>query len=417
MDNVFLHINQFNKYVRTWVLLSILVGLMTGSASALFLWLLDEATNWRETHIWIIGFLPLGGFLIGFVYYRYGTSVVRGNNQIIGEYHHPTEVIPIKMAPMILLSTVLTHLLGGSAGREGTAIQMGGALADQATKWFHLSVDQRKILLLMGVSSGFASVFGTPWAGVIFAFEVLFNHKLNYKAIFPVVLSAFFSDFVCRQYPIVHTHYIISEVPIINIGYVLWSILAGLVFGLAAMLFSKLTHFWSNFFQSNIYYPPLRPLIGGIVIAVAVYWLGTTRYIGLGVPTIVDAFSMSMNNYDFLLKILFTSFTLGVGFKGGEVTPLFFIGATLGNILVWFIPLPMGLLAGMGFVAVFAGATHAPLACTVMGVELFGIDSGLYIFIACAVAYVFSGRRGIYSTQQIGGVKNWLYHRVQKYFT
>ena len=141
-------------------------------------------------------------------------------------------------------------------------------------------------------------------------------------------------------------------------------------------------------------------------MAIAVYAIGTTKYIGLGIPTIVDSFNENLNSYDFLLKLLFTSFTLGAGFKGGEVTPLFYIGAALGNVLIWFIPLPMGLLAGMGFVAVFAGATNTPIACTVMGIELFGIEAGVFIALACSTAYLFSGHTGVYSPQIIGSPEN-----------
>ncbi|MBQ51559.1 MAG: chloride channel protein, partial [Leeuwenhoekiella sp.] len=187
-------------------------------------------------------------------------------------------------------------------------------------------------------------------------------------------------------------------------------LLAGIIFGLVSMLFSKSTHFWSSQFKKYIKYPPLRPFIGGVVIAIAVYLIGTTKYIGLGVPTIVDSFSEAMNKYDFLVKVLFTSFTLGAGFKGGEVTPLFYIGATLGNALIWFIPLPMDLLAGMGFVAVFAGATNTPIACTIMGIELFGIESGVFIAIACSTAYLFSGHSGVYAAQIIGSPKNTHYN-------
>ena len=177
------------------------------------------------------------------------------------------------------------------------------------------------------------------------------------------------------------------------------------------MLFSKSTHFWNHLFTKHIKYPPLRPVIGGVILAIAIYSIGTTKYIGLGIPTIVEAFNSNLNSYDFLIKVLFTSFTLGAGFKGGEVTPLFFIGATLGNVLIWFIPLPMSLLAGMGFVAVFAGATNTPIACTIMGIELFGIESGVFIAIACSAAYLFSGHSGVYTSQIIGSPKHLLYTR------
>ncbi|WP_262505122.1 chloride channel protein [Saccharicrinis fermentans] len=188
----------------------------------------------------------------------------------------------------------------------------------------------------------------------------------------------------------------------------LWALLAGVCFGLAGMLFSNATHYWGMFFKKMFKYPPLRPVVGGVVIAIAVWVLGSTRWIGLGVPVIVESFEHTLPFTDFLLKILFTSFTLGAGFKGGEVTPLFFTGAALGSALSLFIPLPVALLAGMGFVAVFSGATNTPIACTLMGIELFGAEAGVFIGIACTTAYLFSGHTGIYGEQIIGSPKNFL---------
>ena len=167
-----------------------------------------------------------------------------------------------------------------------------------------------------------------------------------------------------------------------------------------ALLFSRTTHFFTKLFNSKIAYAPLRPFIGGVFIALIVWVLGTTKYIGLGIPTIIDAFNTNLPGYDFLLKLMLTALTLGAGFKGGEVTPLFFIGATLGNALCCFVPLPIALLAGMGFVAVFSGATNTPIACTIMGVELFGGEYVLYYAIACFTAYYFSGHSGIYTAQR-----------------
>ena len=315
------------------------------------------------------------------------------------------------MAPLVLFGTIVTHLFGGSAGREGTAVQIGGAIADRFTKILNLSERDRKIVLIAGISAGFASVFGTPLAGAIFALEVLILGRIRLDAIVPSFMAAVFADYFCTIWGISHTKYTISTVAEMTPINLLWCLLAGIIFGLVAMLFSKSTHFWSSLFKKSIKYPPLRPVIGGIVIAVAVYFMGTTKYIGLGIPTIVDAFSENLNSYDFILKLLFTSFTLGAGFKGGEVTPLFFVGAALGNVLIWFIPLPMGLLAGMGFVAVFAGATNTPIACTVMGIELFGIESGVFIGLACCTAYLFSGHTGVYSSQIIGSPKHNFYLR------
>ena len=393
-------------YLLKWIFICLILGVAVGSVSAFFLLSLEWATNWREDNLWVIALLPVGGFIIGLSYYYFGDSVVKGNNLLLEEFHSPKKVIPFRMAPLVLVGTFLTHFFGGSAGREGTAVQVGGAIADQFTKILKLSKRDRKIVLIAGISAGFASVFGTPLAGGIFALEVLVLGRIRLDAIIPSFMAAIFANYFCQIWNISHTHYQISVLPEMTPVNLLWALLAGIIFGLVAMIFSKSTHFWSDLFKNTIRYPPLRPVIGGVVLAVSIYLMGTTKYIGLGIPTIIDAFNIHQNSYDFFLKILFTSFTLGAGFKGGEVTPLFFIGATLGNVLIWFIPLPMGLLTGMGFVAVFAGATNTPLACTVMGIELFGIESGVFIALACSTAYLFSGHSGVYSSQIIGSPKH-----------
>ncbi|MDD2984429.1 MAG: voltage-gated chloride channel family protein [Crocinitomicaceae bacterium] len=392
-------------YLFKWILICLVLGVLVGSISAFFLLSLDWVTNYRESHLWIIALLPLGGLIIGLSYHYYGSSVVKGNNLLLEEFHSPKKVIPFRMVPLVLFGTLITHLFGGSAGREGTAVQIGGAIADQFTRVFKLSKRDRQIMLIAGISAGFASVFGTPLAGGIFALEVLILGRIRLDAIIPSFLAAIFANYFCESWNVSHTQYAITKVAEMTPVNLLWSVLAGIIFGLVAMLFSKSTHFWSGLFSKKIKYPPLRPFIGGVILAIAIYSMGTSKYIGLGIPTIIDAFHVDLNSYDFLLKLLFTSFTLGAGFKGGEVTPLFFIGATLGNVLIWFIPLPMELLAGMGFVAVFAGATNTPIACTVMGIELFGIESGVFIALACSVAYFFSGHTGVYSSQIIGSPK------------
>ncbi|MEG1722526.1 MAG: voltage-gated chloride channel family protein [Bacteroidales bacterium] len=393
-------------YLGKWMLYCTLVGIFVGVASALFLYLLNLSTNFRETHLWIISFLPIGGLLIGLSYYYWGDSVVKGNNLLIEEFHNPQRIIPFRMAPLVLFGTVVTHFFGGSAGREGTAVQIGGAIADQLTRVMKLHNRDRRMVLVMGISAGFASVFGTPLAGAIFALEVFIVGRMRYEAIFPSFLVAVIANYVTLLLGATHTHYSIINVPAISFENIAWSIVAGVFFGLTARAFSWLIALISKVFRDKIKYPPLRPFIGGIFIAVAVYTFGAYKYIGLGLPTIHNAFEMDMPSYDFLLKLLFTTFTLGVGFKGGEVTPLFFIGATLGNALGDIIPLPIALLAGMGFVAVFAGATNTPIACIVMGMELFGLAGSVYIAIACIVSYLLSGHTGIYSAQIIGSPKN-----------
>lgn len=397
-----------------WILICVLIGFLSGSASAFLLVSLEWAAQYRGKHNWIIWLLPIGGLLIGLGYHYYGQEAVKGNNLLLEEYEKPRKVIPFVMAPLVLIGTVITHLFGGSAGREGTAVQMGGAIADQFTGFFNLDHSDRKTLIILGISAGFASVFGTPLAGALFALEVLYFSKINSKSIILSFFVAFVAYYTVEFWQVKHTHYSIPIVPGFTLNLLLWIIPISILFGLAAMLFSRSTHFWGDLFSKTIKYPPLRPFLGGIIFALAMYFIGTTRYQGLGVPVIVDSFSNPSAYYDFLLKILFTGFTLGAGFKGGEVTPLFFIGATLGSALSLFVPLPIALLAGMGFVAVFSGATHTPVACTVMGIELFGIESGLFIGIACFIAYLASGSVGIYNSQIVKGAKFHLYQKFKR---
>lgn len=397
-----------------WIFICVLTGVFSGCASAFFLVSLEWVTQIRELNNWIIWLLPVGGLCIGLLYYYYGTDIVKGNNLLLEEYENPQKTIPLKMAPMVLVSTLITHLFGGSAGREGTAVQMSGAIADQFTSILKLNNSDRKTLIILGISAGFASVFGTPLAGALFALEVLYFSKINYKSIILSFPTAYIAYFTVEFWHVKHTHYFIPTVPELSIINFSWIIVAGVLFGLAAMIFSKSTHFWGKLFSKYILEAPLRPFVGGLILVVAIYFIGTTKFIGLGIPIIVESFSTPNQWYDFLLKILFTGFTLGAGFKGGEVTPLFFVGATLGSALSLVIPLPIALLAGMGFVAVFSGATHTPIACTVMGMELFGIESGLYIGIACIVAYYASGSVGIYKSQIVKGAKFKLYQRFKR---
>jgi H+/Cl- antiporter ClcA len=402
------------KTFLKWITICLIIGVLSGSASSFFLVSLHWITNFRETNSWLIALLPLGGLLIGFLYHYYGKNVVKGNNLLLEEYNSPQKKIPFLMAPLVLIGTLITHLFGGSAGREGTAVQMGGAIADQFTSIFKLNTSERKTILILGISAGFASVFGTPLAGALFALEVVYFSKINIKSILTSLLVAYIAYYVVEFWQVEHTHYAIHSFPNITFINLFWIILSGILFGLTAMLFSKTTHFWHRLFSKSIPYPPLRPFVGGIVLAFCIYLIDTTKYVGLGIPSILDAFLHPSANYDFLLKILFTGFTLGAGFKGGEVTPLFFIGATLGSALSIYVPLPIALLAGIGFVAVFAGATHTPIACTVMGMELFGLESGIYIAVACLTAYFFSGSIGIYSSQIVRGPKHLLYQKWRK---
>ena len=414
-------LNKFNSTIVSgvkWLAIYLIVGGMVGSATAFFLQSLDYVTLLRTNHIWVVYFLPMAGLLIGLLYYYYGDAANKGNNLLI-ETHQSLEngetpkPIPFKMAPLVFMSTLLTHVAGGSAGREGTAVQMGGAIADQFTAIFKINTAERKTILIIGISSGFAAVFGTPLAGAIFAIEILSIKKIKINQVFASFFVAYIAHYSCLAWQVKHTIYSIPNIPAISMTTLAWTIVAGIIFGLTALAFTSTGKLFENIFN-KIKFAPLRPFIGGIIIALFIVVFNSTKYIGLGIPTIQDAFINNAGQFDFAIKLILTSFTLSAGFKGGEVTPLFFIGATLGNLLIWFIPLPMALLAGMGFVAVFSGATNCVFASIALGLELFGMKAGIYVGLASIAAYFTSGPNGIYSAKYKTGAKYVLYYLINK---
>ena len=283
---------------------------------------------------------------------------------------------------------------------------MGGALADQFTHLFRLQQEERRKLLMAGISAGVASVFGTPLAGAMFGMEVLAIGRLRYDALFPCMVAAITADQVTLLWGARHTHFMIGEVPAVSAWGLTAMLIAGTLFGLIGRLFSAATHAVGSCMKRTFPYGPVRPLIGGALVAGAGGLFGADRYLGLGIPTIVEAFQHPMAPHHFAIKMAFTVASLGSGFKGGEVTPLFYVGATLGNALAPVLQMPVSLLAGVGFVAVFAGAANTPMASTFMAMELFGAEIGVYAGLACVVSYLFSGHTGIYPSQRIGQPKH-----------
>lgn len=382
------------------------VGILSGTASAVFLVSLEWATRTRLNTPGILFLLPLAGFALGWLYYRFAGTAARGNNLVIEEVHSNRSRIPRRMAPLILIGTVTTHLFGGSAGREGTAIQMGASLADALRRVLKLEGEDRRLTIMAGISGGFASVFGTPAAGFVFGMEVLSVGRIRYEALVPCLAAALVGDLVTRALGVGHSHYpALAQIGIEPV-LVLKVALAGVAFGVTSILFVEATHAVKFLHYRYIKYPPLRPLIGGVIVIALALALNTQDYLGLSLPLIQQSVSgAGVIPFAFLLKLAFTAITLGSGFLGGEVTPLFVIGSTLGYALGGLLGVDPAFMASLGFVSVFAGASNTPLACALMGIELFGGGSPIYLLIACIVAYLASGHRGIYATQRVASPK------------
>jgi H+/Cl- antiporter ClcA len=422
---------RLSIFLGKWAVMSVLLGMLVGSAVAFFLWSLDFVTHLHWRYPWLLYFLPIAGLGSGWVYYHWGHNSEAGNNLIIDEIHQPGGGVPVRMAPLVLLGTLTTHLFGGSAGREGTAVQMGGSLASSLARWLGLDSGDNQILLSAGIAAGFGAVFGTPLAGSIFALEVLAIGMVTYRALIPALMSAIIADQVTQGWGIGHTHYRIAFGQAIEVaandslpaldGWLVAKVgLAAVCFGLVSVFFVEMTHFVSRSFKRLISRPWLRPAAGGLAVILLVWMTGTRDYLGLGVvgnPSQENAVSITSSFQpggagwlSWFWKSVFTALTVGSGFKGGEVTPLFFIGATLGCVLGYLLDAPVDLLAGLGFVAVFCGATNTPLACTVMAIELFApfseglLGSGFVVYAAltCFLSYFLSGHSTIYTAQRMG---------------
>jgi H+/Cl- antiporter ClcA len=405
-----IEVRSLFRSVALWALLASSLAGFTGSAVALFLWLLDEATKLRWHYSWLLYLLPVGGVVIHWLYRQWGKSAERGNNLVIDEIHEPGGGVPLRMAPLILVSTLITHLFGGSAGREGTAVQIGGSIAGGIASRLGLDKESTRLLLLMGIAAGFGAVFGTPLAGAVFALEVLVVGNADYGKLLPCLVAGYLGDKVCTLWGVTHVHYSVVQPASFLPDLVLLckAIVIGAASGLVARLFSLLSHNLKRIAGKYIKPLWLMPVVGGCVVILLTCVVGNNDYLGLGVTTadgtgisIVNAFKgTTLYPSVWVWKLVFTVVTLSTGFKGGEVTPLFFIGAWLGHTIALLSGMPVDLGAALGFIAVFAGATNTPIACILMGVELFGIGNFVYYALACEAAYLLSGPSGIYTAQK-----------------
>ncbi len=390
-------------HLLKWIALGVIVGVLAGLSSAGFLYTLERATDFRVDHPWMLWLLPLAGLVVGLTYHYIGHTSSGGNNLILDEIHEPRAWVPKRMALLVYGGTVITHLFGGSAGREGTALQMSGSLTDGASRVLRLEGDDRRIMLIAALAGGFGAVFGVPIAGCVFGLEVQSVGRLRYDALVPALTASVVGDLVVRGVGIHHTAMPALGSLHITVALIAKVAVAGLACGLTALVFTELTHGIKRVFGATVAWAPLRPFIGGVMIVGLTYLVGTRDYNGLSVPLITKALAggAGIVAFAFVLKLLFTAVTLGSGFPGGEVTPLFVIGATLGAVLGRPLGVPVEIMAAVGFVAVFAGAANVPLACTVMGAELFGASGFVLFAVACVVSYVFSSHRGIYTSQRL----------------
>lgn len=406
------------RWLARWLLLGSVVGVLAGASSAVFLYGLALATAAQTSTSWLLLLLPVGGLVVGLGYHHLGGRSAGGNNLIVDELHglaadvgRPADDhrwLPRRMAPLVLLGTWVTHLFGGSAGREGTAIQMSGSLSDGLSRALRLGPSDRRLVLVAAVAGGFGSVFSVPLAGAVFGLEVQRVGRIRHDALVPALAASLVGNVVFHALDLPHD--VTPRLPLPEValapGLLLRVAVASLAFAAAALLFVELTEGLRRAFRRLVAHPALRPAVGGLVVVALVLLLDARAYTGLSLPLIGEAIGGGqVVAHAFALKLLLTAVTLGAGFQGGEVTPLFVIGATLGAALAGPLGVDQGLLASIGFVAVFAAATNTPLACIVMGVELFGAGALPYLALGCVLAYVASSHRGIYSSQRIDAPK------------
>lgn len=386
-----------------WVALGAAVGVLCGSGSALFLWLLDLATEERNANEHLIYLLPAVGLVMGWFIQRHGECIRSGSNLIIDTIHDEGPEIPLRMAPVVLFGSVLTHLFGGSAGREGAAVQIGASLTDWLSHRLRLGRVLRRQLLASGVAGGFGSVFGTPIAGTVFGLEFVVRGRIEYHALVPALVASLVGDLTTQAWGIGHTHY--PSVPHLALTPLVlgkWLLFA-LAVAVVTSAFIELTHAIKRYGEHLLPSLPLRMAAGGAAVVGLWRLAGTSDYLGLGVPVIVRAFEdPALPPWYFAGKLLFTAVTIGCGFLGGEVTPLFFVGATLGNALAGPLELPLELAAGVGLAAVFAAASNTPLALSIMAVELLGAQAMPHVVVVSVVAYLLTGYRSIYPAQRVG---------------
>ena len=383
-----------------WLAIAALLGLVIGAVGSAFSLLLGWVTEFRMAHPWLLWLLPLGGLLIVFLYRASGVEKSQGTNLVLLAVR-TEENVPLRMAPLIFISTAITHLLGGSAGREGAALQLGGSLAQQLGRWLHLDQKDMHVITLCGMSAGFSAVFGTPVAAAIFPLEVVSVGVMYYAALVPCATASLIAILVSRLFSVSAASLAIQEIPALQPLPLLQTLLLGILCAGVSFLFCKALGLSGQLAARHVPNPYLRIAIGGALVIMLTLLCGTQDYLGAGMPTIQAAMQGQARPEAFLLKIIFTAITLAAAYKGGEIVPTFFIGATFGAAFAPFLDLDASFGAGLSMVAVFCGVTNCPISYLIIGCELFGMQAAPYLLIVCAASYMLSGYTGLYSQQKI----------------
>lgn len=396
-------IKRIGKYITVflkWLLLSIITALVCGGAGCLFHMLIEIATDFRSEHNFIIWFLPVGGVVIVFLYHIFKLEKIGGTNYVINSIRKDGKV-PFTMAPGILTGTVLTHLLGGSAGREGAALQLGGSLGSSLGRIFKLDDKDMHVIVLCGMSAVFTALFGTPLTAVVFVMEVISVGVIYDSAIMPCVFSSVFTYYITLILNIHPVNYILNNIPVISPVSLIQSIALGVIFAVVSIFLCVSFSKGEALLEKVIRNDYIRAAAGGLAIALLTLLFGTD-YNGSGMGIVNNAILNGIARPEaFLLKLLFTVITLGCGFKGGEIVPTFFVGATLGCTIAPLIGMDPGFGAALGLVGVFCGATNAPIASMMLSIELFGVEGLPYFIIVCSASYMLSGYFSLYKSQII----------------
>ena len=393
------HILLHFRLLLRWVVFGALLGVIMGLVGAAFVHCIHAGTAFRESHPWVLLTLPVGGLLIVWLYRITRNHNDKGTNMVIASIRSEAE-LPMQMAPLIFISTIITHTCGGSAGREGAALQLGGSIGSMLGKGFKLRERDRRILILAGMSAAFSAIFRTPIAAAIFAMEVGCIGAMHYAALVPCAVASLAASFTAEQLGLPLSHYNVAEIPELTAGAGLKIVLLGVLCAGVSIAFCTLLHKTEHLLEKKFPNPYLRILTAAFLLLGLGLVFRTTDFFGIGETAIHGAIAGETVWYAFLVKMLFTAVTIGGGFKGGEIVPSFFIGATFGCLFGQIAGLSPSLCAAAGMMALFCGVTNCPLATLFISAELFGMECVPFCLLVIAVSYLLSGYYGLYSEQK-----------------